>query len=725
MPVISANQDVSRDYIRPQVYTPPEQVTTFQTIGAAFQLYNPVTRLDSIAKSLELSFAFPEGDYNPMDDVPDFIKQSDIPLDAYANSRSADETHFITEQIMKDIESQRILEESSGLAAFGFSFLASVLDPVQMLVPGGTVFKGMRSLGTVGRATRMAGITAGSTLASEVALQLGVPTRTYEEAIYETAFATVFAGAAGAVIPARYYNDISDIHKPDPPPPPHPNAAKTMANFDDLNSTSWDMKNIDIKFTDSIDDMNSLAELESFVNKDSFLFVPEGRSFDEILTEQTAKAGVDEIQAIDEMRRQSKKLDNALDKIVSFEKKKRIQLPDEELAQGVSVDKVLRRIRDREVFAVKGGTIGGTPKRISPLGWITKAIGNGMTLAGEPIEARIGSIILPPAAQKSSTDLLPNRPDMFDPNLSFPVKARFQEKVNQAELILPEQDIKLLDQDEAQILWRLLPHYIHNPAEMPAFSNPKLNELLGLENIDKAKRVLKDLGKFQDLYNSLTNRAIFAGMNGQHAIQRSLIEQSKFIGRHIQAREEEIQTIFRDKKGLIEKSGLLYTVPIQKSGFEIDVPEEIVIGNYFVESTDGLQRPVRGEIPDENIPQKLEDAGLRDELPEDDLEDLAGTVEQFSPVFNKSTGDAETRAETDQVLNYYISKISQPNFTKGKHTKEELDAISLYGIFGEGLNRKLRGSLKMSERDIKLDEALQSVIKKSEPLPDDLIVWRG
>ncbi|MEY1276720.1 hypothetical protein AB7080_12320 [Providencia rettgeri] len=175
-------------------------------MGAAFRQYNILSGLFNPAPDFET-----EDDYNPYDN-PSELEGYRMWATKFADSRSAQETAWIKQQIDDENQDRQFLAESGWQGTLA-SFAAGLLDPItlgSLFVPGGQ--GGLLAKFSYGAAT--VGL---STAASELILHQQQYTRTFEESAIHTTAGAIFGGMVGgaghlisAEVKKKATNEIAD-----------------------------------------------------------------------------------------------------------------------------------------------------------------------------------------------------------------------------------------------------------------------------------------------------------------------------------------------------------------------------------------------------------------------------------------------------------------------------------------------------------------------------------
>lgn len=169
--------------------------TVAEVFAAGFRKDNPVVSVAQATGQVDNSI---DPNFNPWDAL-----QGTGFEDQWANfagTTNAQQFGRTMERVQQENEDNHILSEAGALG-FGASFVASVLDPTNLL-PGGVLVRGARGA-SVARTAANVGVAAGvATTASEAILQGSQLTRTAEESGFAIGGSVILGSALGAGVAA-------------------------------------------------------------------------------------------------------------------------------------------------------------------------------------------------------------------------------------------------------------------------------------------------------------------------------------------------------------------------------------------------------------------------------------------------------------------------------------------------------------------------------------------
>lgn len=197
----------------------------FETIGAAWSNYNPVTSLVVGDATLSI-FDDVDRDYNPYDDMSGFEEYSHI----LVNAKDATHMGRLKNDITRKQKNDRILQ-NSGAKGVAFSLASGILDPISTVPILGSASKTattLRNTSKMSKAQKAAGnaraagvVGAEASLsvgASELVLQATQPTLEASESLFAMsagAFLGGTMGSAAEVLSRRKFNKLANSYRQD------------------------------------------------------------------------------------------------------------------------------------------------------------------------------------------------------------------------------------------------------------------------------------------------------------------------------------------------------------------------------------------------------------------------------------------------------------------------------------------------------------------------------
>lgn len=196
----------------------PEAPGFFDALAPAFRTENTVGSARAREDGLPPFGARLDPNFDPFANLDGF--EDHAPRFAFANS--ADEVEAIKRQIQREIADRQLLD-SAGIAGVGASFVAGVVDPVNLIPVGGTAYKTYRGAQAGGRILEGAMVTARAgllgTTAAEALLQSTQETRSWGDSAINIAAGTFLAGVLGSAA-----SIIGELH-------PHVRAERAFADL--------------------------------------------------------------------------------------------------------------------------------------------------------------------------------------------------------------------------------------------------------------------------------------------------------------------------------------------------------------------------------------------------------------------------------------------------------------------------------------------------------------
>lgn len=185
-------------------------VPTFTgVIGAAAREENAV--VSAINWASERSGMAPDPSHNPIDVIggTPFERQH---LSKFVGSQSEAETRSIMARIAREEADDKLLD-AAGWGGTVARIGMGILDPT-LFIPGGAVYRSVRTAETVGRTALSVGIAAGAQAAASEAVLYGTQeTRTLGEVGANVAGATILGGILGGAIGVMSAKEIADATK--------------------------------------------------------------------------------------------------------------------------------------------------------------------------------------------------------------------------------------------------------------------------------------------------------------------------------------------------------------------------------------------------------------------------------------------------------------------------------------------------------------------------------
>jgi hypothetical protein len=162
-------------------------------VGPAFRDTNPVVNLYQMLRSETFP---PDPAHNPLSVIRG-TPYEERHLDNFLSSQSEGETRSIMRKIDEEDSDRRVLDEA-GAAGTVAQLAAGLIDPT-LLLPAGTIYRGVKGGYSIARSAASVGIAAGlQSTASELALQAGQETRTAGQSTAAIASSVLLAGLIGA-----------------------------------------------------------------------------------------------------------------------------------------------------------------------------------------------------------------------------------------------------------------------------------------------------------------------------------------------------------------------------------------------------------------------------------------------------------------------------------------------------------------------------------------------
>lgn len=212
MGVVAIGDDGVETSLNPllRAYVPPIELrrqgpTLPEILGSAFEQENLLFNLHRFAS--RPGFDFQEGfdplstkdaskPYNPTSNGYLYLDGFDSFASQFINARSVEEADFIKEEIRRELENRRILDEAGGTGILA-RMAAGLLDPL-LFVPGGAAFKAGRGGVSFLKTSIAAGAaTAGIVGVQEAVLQAAQVTRTPEESMTAVGGSFLLGGLLG------------------------------------------------------------------------------------------------------------------------------------------------------------------------------------------------------------------------------------------------------------------------------------------------------------------------------------------------------------------------------------------------------------------------------------------------------------------------------------------------------------------------------------------------